>query len=132
MANILIAEDDQAICNLLSIVIKNMGHNAMFSPNGRHAWESLEINQDLDLLIADYMMPELNGRDLIIKLRENERMKNMPVIMISAVVGPKAIADLLDIGVTLFLPKPLDISTLQEYIARTVGSKTETQNECSS
>ncbi|SHI92616.1 Response regulator receiver domain-containing protein [Desulfatibacillum alkenivorans DSM 16219] len=120
MAKILIAEDDLITRKVLYKIVEGMGHSVIMSPNGRHAWETLETNPDISMLITDVMMPEMDGRDLIELVRAREEFQNLPIIIISAVVGPKAVANLLKMGATLFLSKPLKVDETRKYIERWV------------
>ncbi|MDD2237726.1 MAG: response regulator, partial [Kiritimatiellae bacterium] len=85
------------------------------SPNGRHALESLQVNQ-FDLLITDVMMPEIDGRTLISALRKYPRLVDMPVIIISAVIKASDVMELLEHGATYFVPKPFSRKGLLEYV----------------
>ncbi|MBI9076746.1 MAG: response regulator [Desulfatibacillum sp.] len=120
MAKILIAEDDLITRKVLYKIVEGMGHSVIMSPNGRHAWETLETNSDIAMLITDVMMPEMDGRELIELVRGKEEYQNLPIIIISAVVGPKAVANLLKMGATLFLSKPLKVDETRKYIERWV------------
>ncbi|ACL05608.1 response regulator [Desulfatibacillum aliphaticivorans] len=120
MAKILIAEDDLITRKVLYKIVEGMGHSVIMSPNGRHAWETLETNPDISMLITDVMMPEMDGRELIELVRAREEFQNLPIIIISAVVGPKAVANLLKMGATLFLSKPLKVDETRKYIERWV------------
>ena len=75
-------------------------------------------NQDIDLLITDFSMPEMDGRRLIQRIRNSSNLKQIPIIIVSGVVGPKEIADVLEAGATAFLPKPLKVKDIKEYINR--------------
>ncbi len=120
MAKILIAEDDLITRKVLFKIVEGMGHSVIMSPNGRHAWETLETNSDVSMLITDVMMPEMDGRELIELIRGKEAYADLPIIIISAVVGPKAVANLLKMGATLFLSKPLKVDETRKYIERWV------------
>ncbi|MCM0755062.1 response regulator [Desulfovibrio aminophilus] len=120
MAKILIAEDDRISQRLAARLVEDMGHTAFVSPNGRHAYDALRVN-DFQLLLTDIMMPEMDGRQLILALREDTALRGLPVIIMSAVVGVKEIAGLLEAGATFFLAKPLAAGDLREYIRRALG-----------
>jgi Response regulator containing CheY-like receiver, AAA-type ATPase, and DNA-binding domains len=120
MAKILIAEDDRISQKLAARLVEDMGHSAFVSPNGRHAYDSIRVN-DFQLLLTDIMMPEMDGRQLILALREDAALRDMPVIIMSAVVGVKEIAGLLKVGATFFLAKPLVAGDLREYVRRALG-----------
>lgn len=118
MAKILIAEDDRISQKLAAKIVEEMGHTAFVSPRGKHAYETLNASNEFDLLITDIMMPEMDGRQLIQTLRGDQRFMNFPIIIMSAVVGLSEISNLLRLGATLFLAKPLEREELQEYIRR--------------
>ncbi|SNR88903.1 Response regulator receiver domain-containing protein [Humidesulfovibrio mexicanus] len=118
MAKILIAEDDPISQRFVSAILERMGHSAMVSPNGRHAWEALSAENSFALLITDIMMPGMDGTTLIRTLRADERFKDLPVIVMSAFIGVSEISGLLAVGATWFMPKPVERSVLEEYVKR--------------
>ncbi len=120
MAKILVAEDDVVGRKVLYEMIEGMGHTAIMSSNGKQAWEIMQVNSDIAMLITDVMMPEMDGKELIRLVRGMAIGAKLPIIIISAVVGPKAISDLLKMGATLFLAKPVKIAEAREYIRRWV------------
>ena len=123
MAKILIAEDDRISQKLASKIVEEMGHTAFVSPHGKHAYEALTASNDFDMLITDIMMPEMDGQQLIQTMRGDQQFTDFPIIIMSAVVGISEISELLKLGATLFLAKPLDRKELQDYIQRCLGKK---------
>ncbi|OIQ52120.1 hypothetical protein BerOc1_00593 [Pseudodesulfovibrio hydrargyri] len=122
MAKILIAEDDRISQKLAAKIVEELGHTAFVSPHGKHAYETLMANNDIDLLLTDIMMPEMDGQQLIKTLRGDQQFNDLPIIIMSAVVGISDISNLLKLGATLFLAKPLERAELQGYIARCLGN----------
>ncbi len=116
MIKILIAEDDTIVQKIVSSVVEGMGYAAIISPNGKHAYEMLKENRDINLLITDIMMPEMDGKQLIRTLRGDSGFKDLPVIIMSAVAGINQISGLLDLGASMFQPKPLDVKVLKHHI----------------
>lgn len=126
MHKVLIADDDEVTRKLIQRAVEKMGYAAIMTSDGKRALEILQDNTDFSLLITDAKMPELEGRDLLEALRQNERLKPLPVIMVSGMVGPHYIHELLESGVARFLPKPLDLTMLHEYVNRALQrAKTE-------
>jgi len=126
MAKILIAEDDRISQKLAVKIVEELGHTAFVSPHGKHAYEALTSCNDFELLITDIMMPEMDGQQLIKTLRGNQQFMDFPIIIMSAVVGMSEISNLLKLGATLFLAKPLDRKELQSYIKRCLEKKGHT------
>jgi CheY-like chemotaxis protein len=121
MAKILIAEDDRISQKLAAKIVEELGHIAFVSPHGKHAYETLMANNDFDLLLTDIMMPEMDGQQLIKTLRGDQQFNDLPIIIMSAVVGISDISNLLKLGATLFLAKPLEREELRDYITRCLG-----------
>lgn len=116
MARILIAEDDPAIRKAVSTILERMGHTVLLSPNGGHAYESLQIDLKIDLLITDMMMPKVTGEELIMLMKGNHRLEALPVILISAMAEIKNLDHLRRAGILRMQTKPLSITELKENI----------------
>lgn len=121
MSKILIAEDDPLSQRFVSTIVEHMGHCAVVSPNGRHAWDSLCAENRFAMLITDIMMPGMDGTTLIRTLREEDRFRELPVVVMSAFIGVSDISSLLGIGATWFMPKPVERTVLEDYIKRALG-----------
>ncbi len=115
---VLIAEDDPIARKILVNVVETSGCIAIQASRGDTAWQVLADNPDIGLLLTDVAMPGLDGRELLKIIRGQERMKELPVIVISGVIGPKEIDSLLQLGASRFLPKPINAQELEEYIGK--------------
>ena len=69
--NILIAEDDKDIVDILILYLQNEKHNIFTAENGEEAYEIFK-NNTIHICLFDIMMPKLNGYDLIKKIRERK------------------------------------------------------------
>ncbi len=116
MKKVLIVEDDPGSQFLLAKVVEGMGFVAIKSSNGKRALDILMDNPEIDLLITDIMMPEMGGRELIQILRDNTVFSHLPIMLISAVVSHQEIEDLLGMGASLFIPKPINMEFLRQGI----------------
>lgn len=79
-AKILIVDDDENIRHLISVYLKNEGFTTVVSPDAPETLNLLK-KEDFDLVLLDIMMPEMDGLEACIKIRE---VRNMPIIMLSA------------------------------------------------
>lgn len=110
--NILIAEDDADIVELLSLYLTGEGYTVFPAENGLQALEIVESTK-IDLAILDIMMPEMNGYDVLRRIREND---NFPVIILSAkdldtdrILG-------LNLGADAYLTKPFNPLEVVAYV----------------
>ena len=76
--SILIVDDEKEIRDLVEIYLKSEGYNTLQACDGLEAIDIIE-NTDVDIVILDVMMPNLNGIETCLKIRE---MKEMPIIML--------------------------------------------------
>ncbi|SFG18552.1 response regulator transcription factor [Oribacterium sp. WCC10] len=102
---VLVAEDDRDIIDLLSLYLENAGFEVLTAENGLLAWECLEKEQDIDLVLMDIMMPEMTGYQLLRKMREHH---NTPVIIISAKTEDSDKILGLDLGADDYVAKPFN------------------------
>jgi CheY-like chemotaxis protein len=118
MKTVLIAEDDKTSMKSLESLVRKHGCDVISASNGRRAWDALDDTPEIDLLLTDVMMPEMTGIELIERVRADKRFVQLPVVVVSAYVGVREIASLLEGGATAFLPKPMDHKALGDYLDR--------------
>ncbi len=81
--HILIVEDDDLIAKLYQASLVDSGLHIQLETDGDSGWQALQA-QIPDLVILDIMLPKLSGLDLLEKMRADERLKVVPVIMLSS------------------------------------------------
>ena len=81
--HILIAEDNIAMADVVRFNLQHAGFRVTVCRNGQEAFDILSA-EPFDVVITDYQMPGLNGEELCRKMRGDERLSGMPVIMVSA------------------------------------------------
>ena len=118
--NILLVDDDEALCNLLAEIISESGFNYDLASNGKIAFD-LYVKNKYDLIVTDMKMPVMDGRELIETIRSDKKDKPIPILITSAYIGVNEVKDLLDIGATYFLNKPFDKNDIIEYVNKGLG-----------
>jgi DNA-binding response OmpR family regulator len=113
---ILVADDDAVIRHLLTAVIKNEDYEVVTVTDGREAYRILKSDSDFTAAIFDMMMPHLEGLDIIRYMRTENRLKRIPVMMITSEKSLTLMAESLAAGTTLFLPKPFTTEQLQSML----------------
>lgn len=119
--NILIADDEADIRNLIKISLEEHGYTVLAAQNGKEAWE-LFSTQDVDLAILDVMMPVMDGFNLLRKIREHS---TVPVIFLTARADDMDKVLGLGLGADDYISKPFSVA---ELIAR-VGAQLRRSNE---
>ena len=109
MVNVLIVDDHENIRKLMEIYLKREGYHVLQAENGRRALDVLE-NSVADLIIADVMMPEMDGYELTKSLREADY--NMPVLMVTARDTFPDKKKGFDLGADDYMTKPVDMEEL--------------------
>jgi CheY-like chemotaxis protein len=120
MTRVLIVDDEYGLLDALAMVLSEEGYEVATALNGREGLARVhEVRPDIILL--DYMMPIVNGPEMLRQLRDDPATTNIPVIMMSAVataaVRQQCRAD-------AFLRKPFELLTALDAIARLVDGKT--------
>ena len=113
---VLVVEDELTSQKLVKNVTQSLGRPSVIARNGRIAWELLQDNPDIGIVVSDVSMPEMDGRELVTRIRSSENLKHIPIILMSGVVKLSEINDLLELGVSRFMPKPISITDLRGYI----------------
>ena len=80
--HILIVDDSHTVREMERRLLVRAGYQVTTAQNGQEAWNLLRLN-DYDLLISDVDMPQMNGIELVTKVRDNPRLARMPVIILS-------------------------------------------------
>ena len=106
--NILIVEDDKGLLTLLEVLFKKKFPAATVWTLDHPQGDFIQrvIDEKIDFILLDLMMPGYTGTELLVKLKENETTKHIPVIVLSARTQTKDIVKHLEYGAEDFVPKP--------------------------
>lgn len=118
MAKILIVEDDKSASDMFNAVIESLGHWAIHAKNGKDAWAILNANSDISFIISDLAMPEMDGHELVKRIRTDLRFSSIPILIVSGVIRAREIVNLLEQGATWFMAKPIDTIELANMIKK--------------
>lgn len=106
--DILIAEDDLISRKLLVNILKEQGHVVTVSNNGEDAWRAYKL-QPSRLVITDWLMPNMDGLELVRRIREKDLSDYTYIILLTANIGQREnYFKAMQAGVDDFLTKPLD------------------------
>ncbi len=122
MNKILVIDDDVIARKIVKNCLEPLGYVVVQSSNGRHGWETLWENSDVKMVITDLMMPDMDGRELLHIIRGNEAFVNLPVLVMSGVAKKEEVSDLLQLGETRFVNKPLQMKEISALVDELIGA----------
>lgn len=115
---VLLVEDEVGLSKLMVMILEDEGYRVVEAANGAQGLRKLEQEKPA-LIITDYMMPELNGLEMVRAIRRDAAYAEVPILLMSAAL-PRglAIQDLVD----EFLPKGTELKRLVETIHRLIDA----------
>lgn len=115
--NILIADDDDMNCVLLSRVLEDLGCIVKTTSNGQEALDAI-ARKIPDLIILDSTMPVLNGEETLKKLKSDGRTKNIPVVIATGDAFAENQAKLITAGASVIMSKPIVVKDLAKVLTQ--------------
>jgi CheY-like chemotaxis protein len=130
---LLVVEDIPDILRLLDATLKFKGYRVVTARNGEEALEAIQRERPA-LIITDILMPRMDGFSLVHRLRINPETRDIPVVFLTATyVAPEDKSFALNIGVTRFIEKPVDLESflpvIEQLLLQGVSVPPETLNE---
>lgn len=111
MSLIYIVEDDESIREIEEFALKNSGHKVVGFPDAKSFFSKLdEIIPDL--LLVDIMLPDMNGNEIVKKVRRSPQTKHLPVIMVTAKTSDLDLVKGLEDGADDYIKKPFSVMEL--------------------
>ena len=119
---VLVVDDVENNRDVLSRRLKRQGYAVATAENGRQALERLRA-ETFDLVLLDIMMPEIDGYEVLQRLKADEVLRHIPVIMISALSELDSVVRCIGMGAEDYLPKPFNPTLLKARIGACLEKK---------
>lgn len=120
--SLLVVDDEEGNRDVLSRLLVKQGYTVANAENGRRALDMLGAGA-YDLVLLDIMMPELDGYEVLERLKADEQLRNIPVIMVSALGEMESVARCIEVGADDYLPKPFNSTLLKARIGACLEKK---------
>lgn len=123
----LVAEDDATSRVILAHVLHQLGHEVLETADGEEAWAAFQ-REHVPLLISDWMMPGLDGLELVRRIRAAGRPRYTYVILLTVLGGKRNYLEAMQAGTDDFITKPFDVDQLHARLRvaeRILGLQTE-------
>ncbi len=119
---ILVVDDDLFNRVVLSTSLKEEGYAVETAEDGMQALEMLDT-RPFDVVLLDLLMPEMDGYQVLEKMKASASLRNIPVIIVSSLDEMDSILRCIAMGATDYLPKPFDAQLLRARLGASLASK---------
>lgn len=120
-ASLLLVEDMEEMRNIVRRLLGAMGFtNITLARNGEEAWRLIQA-QSFDLVLCDWNMPKMSGRELLERVRQEPTYALLPFIMITGENAQSFVKSAIDGGVTDFILKPFTAALLERRVHHALG-----------
>ena len=116
MAKIVLCEDTSIQQKSAYRLLCSLGHQVIICRTGIIGLPILEDNPDIDLLITDMIMPNMDGPTLINTIRQHATLKDLPIVVTTAMGMDNVPAAIRDLGIKHFVPKPMKRPELAQVL----------------
>jgi two-component system cell cycle response regulator len=120
--HILIVDDNRLNRMRLAHSLQQEGHSSAAAEDGRQALAML-AEQPFDVVLLDLVMPELDGFEVLARMKADSQLRELPVIIISALDDMESVLRCIEMGATDYLPKPFDVRLLRARLSASLANK---------
>lgn len=121
--NVLIVDDSLPMRSVIIKTIKASGFGTANFFQASNGNEALTVLRDewLDLVITDYNMPDMNGLELILEMKQDEALNAVPVIVVTTEGSRKKVEEFMEKGATAYIKKPFTPEAIREKLTQILG-----------
>jgi two-component system cell cycle response regulator len=119
-----IVEDDPSISGVLRIAAQRHAQEVIVAPDAQRGREHLQASHP-SLVLLDLFLPDDDGRELLMWMRDQPHLREVPVVVVSGRASEQVRSECLALGADELLPKPVDLSALDEVLRRRLAPSNE-------
>lgn len=112
----LVVDDSRAIRMMLSRMLRDLGFEVSEARHGREALTYLNAHHDTALALVDWNMPEMNGFDLLVAVRQDTRFDDLRLMMVTTETEMAQMARALEAGANEYVMKPFTKEVIEEKL----------------
>ena len=117
---VLFVDDSPTMRRIMVNSLNKIGFTDLIeAENGEDALE--KIDEDVELILADWNMPEMNGKEMVTELKARDEYKNIPIIMVTTRGTKEDVVTAVKIGVNGYIVKPFTPETLKSKIKKVLN-----------
>lgn len=117
MAKALVVDDSRAVRMILARTLRELGFEVREAANGREALEVMDVEKSaVSLVLSDWNMPEVNGFELLTRLRQDPAFSSLVIVMVTTETELDQMAAALEAGANEYVMKPFTREILVEKL----------------
>ncbi|MEW5866353.1 MAG: sigma-54 dependent transcriptional regulator [Bacillota bacterium] len=113
---VLVVDDEQKMCEFLTLVLSQDGHQVVAASSGERALEEIRTRDDLDVIVTDLMMPGVGGMQVLDEARRS--LPDTPVIVITGYSTVQSAVEAMKAGAFDYLPKPFKVDEVKLVVRK--------------
>ena len=121
---VLVVDDEESLALLLKRTLELDGYQVSTAHNGLEALKLLR-EQPFDLVITDYMMPDMDGLEMIRQMKSDDNLRHVKVIMLTVSDFKDTLDEALALGVDDFVTKPFDFQEILSVVSWVLRGRRE-------
>ena len=119
---LLVVDDSSTMRRIIKNTLSRLGYKDILEgADGVEGRNQMDSNPDIEMLITDWNMPEMNGLELVKKVRADARFADVPIIMVTTEGGKGEVITALKAGVNNYIVKPFTPQVLKEKLGAVMG-----------
>jgi len=121
---LLVVDDSSTMRRIIKNTLARLGYKDILeAEHGAEAWETLDAQGEaIKILVTDWNMPEMNGLELVQKVRADSRFEDIPIIMVTTEGGKAEVITALRAGVNNYIVKPFTPQVLKDKLEAVLGT----------
>ncbi len=119
----MVVDDSSTMRRIIKNTLNRLGYKELLeAADGQEAWDVMQANKsDIGVLITDWNMPNMNGLELVKKVRGEAEFEDIPIIMVTTEGGKAEVITALKAGVNNYIVKPFTPQVLKEKLEAVLG-----------
>jgi len=119
---VLVVDDSSTMRRIIVNTLARLGYkDVVQGADGEEGWKALQENPDIGVVITDWNMPNMNGLELVKKIRAEDKYADVPIIMVTTEGGKAEVITALKAGVNNYIVKPFTPQVLKEKLQAVLG-----------
>jgi CheY-like chemotaxis protein len=120
---VLIVEDNPVNAEMIRHTLEKDGYEPVLAEDGETALAQLEAHPDVELVITDVMMPNVDGLEMLGRMRKRPEFKTLPVVMATSQANSKTVRQAVSLHCKHFIVKPFTVQLLLQTVREAIGQR---------